>query len=208
MLPAPTGCSDKDVDLAAATDLLVDLDGSTSVLSSPSVDLPLTWSSDSRMYYGSLIEGDIETTASTWDLQDTKLVDGSLAVSPFVTVPGQIPYYGPDPGSVDDASPPVLGLDQLEVTWSGDAADVVSVYAELYDKRGNPLQHWTCTASGDAGDLAIPSDRWDSTSLDTATLLVFSVTHIVITSTAIDGIEAVSRGVGERTSAAVYTLKK
>lgn len=208
VLPAPTGCSDKNVDLSTARDLLIDLDGSTSVLSSASVDLPLTWSSESRVYHGSLFEGDIDSQATTWNLEETALIDGSLAVAPFAVVPGQIPYYGPDPGGPDDASLPELGLDQLEVTWSGDAADVVSVSGSLRDTNGNELEQWTCAAPGEEGVLSIPSDRWDSENVDAAKYIVFSVSHIVITSTAIDGIEAVSRGIGERTSAAVYTLKK
>lgn len=208
VLPAPTGCSDKEVDLADWTDSLVDLDGDTSVLSSASVDLPLTWYPDSRLYYGPLLEGDMDELATTWNLDETDLVDGTLAVSPFVTVPGQIPYYGPDPGSPDDAQVPGLGLDQLVVTWSGDAADVVAIGAQALDAQGGALERWTCAAAGGDGEVSIPSDRWDSGTEDDAEYLVVSVSHVVYTNTGIDGIEAVSRGVGIRTAAAVYTLEK
>ena len=208
VLPAPIGCSDKTVNLGEWTDSLVDLDGTTSVLSSENVDLPLTWYPDSRIFYGALLEGDMDELATTWDLDETALVEGPLAVSPFVTVPGQIPYYGPDPGSESDAQVPGLGLDQLVVTWSGDAADVVAIAAQALDPQGNGLEQWTCAADGADGEVEIPTDRWDSSTSDDAEYLLVSVSHLVYTNTAIDGMEAESRGVGVRTAAAVYTLEK
>ncbi len=208
VLAAPTGCTDKSVDLADYTSGLVDLQGATSVLSSSNGDVPLTWASDTRLYYAPLVEGDMDSQAATWSLEETALQEGSIEVSPFVTVPGQIPYYGPDPGDSEDANLQELALSQLAVTWSGETADVVAVAGALLNSQGEVLEQWTCAAPVEDGQVSIPEDRWDEDNVDSAVYLLFGVSHLVITSTAIEGMEPVSRGVGTRTRLAFYTLDK
>lgn len=206
VLPAPVGCSDNTVDLLTWTDRLVELPGGASAISSATVDLPLTWSPEARLYEVTLLEGDVGLDATSFDLQETALVSGSLAVSPFVLVPGEIPYYGPDPGNEDDAQIPEIGLDQLTVTWSGSAADLVAVTGILLDGGGNTLERWTCAADGETGEVGIPEDMWDDASIAGADRVIFGVIHIVYTNTAIPDMEAVSRGVGSRGKYAVYTI--
>ncbi len=208
VLPAPVGCSDKTVDLTTWTDALVDLPGDPSVIASKDTSVPMTWVSANRLYDATLVDGDIGTSATTFNLQGTNLATaGTLSVAPFVEVPGEIPYYGPDPGNADDTTPPALGLDQLLVTWSGDAADVVAVTGSLLNSRGTALETWTCAADGADGQVQIPKNSWQDANVSSAKYVSFAITQIVYTNTAIGGMEAVSRGVGERTHYAAYTIQ-
>ncbi|MSP56089.1 MAG: hypothetical protein EXR69_10860 [Myxococcales bacterium] len=206
VLPAPAGCSDHPVDLSAWTDRLVDLPENTSVISTGNADVPLSWNAAGRRYDVTLLNGDVGLDATSFNLEETALVSGSLAVSPFVLVPGAIPYYGPDPGDEDDARIPDIALNQLQVTWSGSAADLIAVSGTLLDGDGNGLEHWTCAAAAEAGEVGIPEDQWDDANVGAADRVIFGVLHIVYTNTAISGLDAVSRGVGSRGKYAVYTV--